>query len=79
MTPNRTSDAGPAIRFRRRSRGSRSGFAEDFVGVEAAEFFGEAVFEAAAGQGDALCGLAGLGQFGDGEPGRKSWTSPLCG
>jgi hypothetical protein len=50
---------------------SREDFAEDFVGVEAAEFFGEAVLEAAAGQGDPLRGLAGLGQFRDGQAGTE--------
>ena len=43
--------------------------AEDFVGVEAAEFFGEAVAEAGPWEGDALGGLAGLGEFRDGEAG----------
>jgi len=44
--------------------------AEDFVGVEAAEFFGEAVPEASPRQGDPLC-RAGLGEFGDGQSGAE--------
>lgn len=38
-------------------------FTEDFVGVEAAEFFGEAVLEGASPHGDPLRGPSGLGQF----------------
>ena len=45
--------------------------AEDFVGVEAAEFFGEAVAEAGSWEGDALGQFAWLGEFGDGVSGAE--------
>ena len=41
-------------------------FTEDFIGVEAAQFFCEAVAEAAPREGGPLRGLSGLGELGDG-------------
>ena len=49
----------------------RNHFSEDFVGVEPAKFFGEAVLEASAGEGNALGWLSGLGQFGHGQAGTE--------
>ena len=39
------------------------GQTEHFVGIQSAEFFGEAVPQGAARQGDPLRGLSRLGQF----------------
>lgn len=47
----------------RESTKTTNRFTEYLVRVETAEFFGEAVFERAAGQGYPLCGLSRLGQF----------------
>ena len=44
-------------------------FAEDFVRVKTPQFLDQAVLQGAAGQGDPVCGLARLGQFGDGVSG----------